>query len=72
MKPLRTLLLLTACIALVGCHCLPCAENHNSRIDHIADHNTNWDGSALSRLDVTRIGKPDGPACFRCQCNTCR
>lgn len=71
MKTVQALLLFAACLTMTGCHCLPCVENHNSRIDAISDHNAGWDGSALSRLDVTRIGKADGPACFRCQCNTC-
>lgn len=72
MKLLRCVMLLSASLCVTGCHCLPCVENHNSRIDNIADMNFGLDGSAFSRLDVTRIGKPDGPNWARCNCNTCR
>ena len=62
-----TLLLLL----LTGCHCMPfqpCTERYCDVIDDIGDSRPSWEHLYNPKLDLTRLGRSDGPGCCRNQC----
>jgi len=70
---IRTKLMLLACSAalLSGCHCMPfkaCTEKHCDHIDDFSDRRPWADRCYHAKLDLTRLGRSDGPECCRNQC----
>ncbi|MCA9050554.1 MAG: hypothetical protein KDA89_17575 [Planctomycetaceae bacterium] len=57
--------LLFAALVLPGCHCLPVTERYCDCVDRVADHEVCLDRFYCPKLDVTRWGMWDGPACCR-------
>lgn len=56
--------LLAACVAcaVAGCQCLPATtDTYADEIDALGDAPPRADAIYPSRLDLTRIGFPDGP-----------
>lgn len=51
-----------------GCHCMPCTEKHNDVIDDFSDRCPWADKYYHAKLDLTRLGRSDGPQCCRNQC----
>ena len=54
-----------------GCQCCSWTEHWNSSIDHLADHEHQFDNCHDDRLDLTRINRPGGCSCRSCNTNRC-
>ena len=68
MNQFRRILASVALLATVGCHCTPGYEAYNDAVDHVSDTTACFDGVYCPKLDVTRWGRWDGPACCRNKC----
>jgi len=69
MSSFRNLVLsLIVFATLAGCHCTPISERYNDHIDNIADTSCRSEQHYCPRLDVTRWGMWNGPACCRDKC----
>ena len=60
---------LAALIVLsTGCHCMPCTEKHADMVDDLSDRCPWADKYYHAKLDLTRLGRSDGPEWYRHQC----